>query len=119
MNRRYKLACNFNVVEFEIEERDLYDVADWDAGEIADLDDTGTPIITASEEDLIARILQREYDLLAGIKTVPQAGTKTPPPIVKAEPPSQRQCDWARSLGMKEPELRSKQDVWSYIQKHK
>lgn len=99
MIKIYKLACNFNQVEFEMP---------WD-----------TP------DDIAAETLQREYDLLAGINTVAPAntvskGNKTPqfsPPVL--EKASASQIEWAKNLGMKNPEQCSKKEVWKFIQENK
>ena len=117
MKRAYKLAANFNTVEFEITEDDILAAAH--ECEVTQTDN-GEYVLTkydVSEEELIKRILQKEYDILASINVVNIA-----PPIKQAEPvdkPSQKQIDWAIALGMKNAEKASKKEVWKYIQEHK
>lgn len=117
MKRAYKLAANFNTVEFELDEQDIlaaaheYEVTQTDNGEyvLTEYD--------VSTEELIKRILQREYNILASINVINVA-----PPIKQAEPvekPSEKQIEWAKALGMKNPEKASKKEVWQYIQNNK
>ena len=115
MKRSYKLAANFNTVEFEITNDDLLEVCDPET-EI-EFDEDQIPTTTVEDEVLIKRILHREYDLLARINVVNIA-----PPINQAEkddPPSEKQIAWAKELGMKDAKKHSKKEVWAYIQKHK
>lgn len=115
MKRAYKLAANFNTVEFEITNDDLLEACDFETEVEYDSDET--PTIAVEDEVLIKRILQREYDLLASINVVNIA-----PPIKQAEkinPPSEKQAAFAESLGMKDAMKHDKNDVWAYIQKHK
>lgn len=123
MKRVYKLACNFNTVEVsDITYDDLLDVAD--EGEILYDDDSGERYICPDvfEETLITRLLQREYDIIAEIKTANVIGigsapvAKTQAPV---ERPSDKQIEWARNLGMKDPESHTKQEVSAFIYKHK
>jgi hypothetical protein len=114
MVRNYKLAANFNTVEFEITNEDLLEVLNQDEFE---LNEYGEYEHDVPEEELIKRVLQREYDILAGIKVVNIA-----PDIKQAkqiDPPSEKQAAFAESLGMKDPMKHSKKEVWEYIQKHK
>lgn len=121
MKRSYKLAANFNTVEFEITYDDLLEVCDFET-EI-ELDEDQIPTITVEYEVLIKRILQREYDLLASINVVNIAPPiKQSEPIKQAEkinPPSEKQAAFAESLGMKDAMKHDKNEVWAYIQKHK
>ena len=124
MKKEYKLAANYNTVTItDITEQDLFEVADWETE--VEMDENYNEKLIVAEEILIARMLQREYDLIAGIKVVPPQPMKTvatskpaeeEPPFEK---PSEKQISWARSLGMKDPEKASKQQVWAYIQDHK
>lgn len=115
MNRHYKLAANFNTVEFDILEEDLLQYAKED--EIS-FDDDMIPYLTVDEAVLMSRVLQQEYDILAAIKVVPAqvTGKEAKEPV---EPASEKQIKWALALGMKNPEKASKREVWEFIQKHK
>ena len=122
MKRIYKLAANYNTVEFEVTNDDLLDVVDFD-NEVH-YEDDDSPVFHISKEEMIRRVLQREYDILASIKVVNEA----PAPKVKAaaqseketaDSPTKKQCEWARALGMTNPERKTKQEVWKYIQSHK
>lgn len=121
MKRVYKLAANYNTVEFEVTQEDLKEVIDFDT-EVDYIYEESVNLI--SDEELIRRVLQKEYDILASIKVVNEA----PAPKVKAaaqpeketaDPPTKKQCEWARALGMTNPEKKTKQEVWKYIQIHK
>ena len=112
MKRIYKLAANFNTVEFEVTEDDLLAVLDFET-EVEYEDDI--PVYSITNDELIRRVLQREYDILASLKVVNVA----PAPKVVADAPSEKQCEWARALGMKNPEKKTKKEVWRYIQSHK
>lgn len=120
MEKIYKLAANFNTVEIkDIKLQDLMDMLDWD-NEVS-YDEFDEAQWDVPEEELIGRLLQREYDILAGIKVVnyapPAQGVKTP--VKEEEPASEKQIKWAKALGMKNPEKASKKEVWKYIQEHK
>ena len=120
MTKTYKLAANFNTCEItNITEEDLMTVLDWET-EVS-YDENDVPSWEVSDEELIGRLLQKEYDILAGIKVVnvapPVQTTKTP--VKEEEPASEKQIKWAKSLGMKNPEKATKKEVWLYIQKHK
>ena len=119
MEKIYKLAANFNTVEFTVTEEDLMDVLDWD-NEVY-YNNSDEPQWDVEDSELLKRVLQREYDILASIKVVNIA-----PPIQttksskKAEDkPSEKQIEWAKNLGMKHPEKATKREVWKYIQDHK
>lgn len=115
MKRAYKLAANFNTVEFEITNDDLLEACDFETE--VEYDDENIPTVIVDDEVLIKRILQREYDLLASIQVVNIA-----PPIKQAEkinPPSEKQAKFAEALGMKDAMKHDKKEVWAYIQKHK
>ena len=114
--RRYKLASNYNTVEFEITADEFITVLEED--EVAFLPTTNEPVWDVPDDELIKRILQREFDILASIQgtdIAPAPKAKKPP----AEPASPKQIEWARNLGMKDPEKKSKSEVWAYIQKHR
>lgn len=112
MKRFYKLAANFNTVEFEITYDDLLAVCDFET-EIDEIEfeEDQIPKINVECEVLIKRILQREYDLLSSINVDMQAE--------KINPPSEKQAAWAEALGMKDAMKHDKKEVWAYIQKHK
>ena len=115
MKRVYKLAANFNSVEFEITNDDLMDVLDFENE--AKYDEDGELTFDVPEEVLTKRILQREYDILSSIRVINVA-----PPIKQAEPvepASEKQIKWAESLGMKDAANKSKKELWEYIQAHK
>lgn len=123
MKRVYKLAANFNTVEFELDEQDIfqyymdnYESYMWKEPEFDD--DEGESVTwNVSEDVIIKAILQEEYDILASINVINVA-----PPIKQAEPvekPSEKQIEWAKALGMKNPEKASKKEVWQYIQNNK
>ena len=120
MKRVYKLAANYNTVEFEVTQEDLRKVVDFDT-EVDYINEE--PVYLISDDELTRRILQREYDILSSIKVVNEA----PAPKVttatqrekEADPPTKKQCEWARALGMANPERKTKQELWRYIQSHK
>lgn len=117
MKKVYKLAANFNTVTIvDVEPKDLQRFLDWETE--VEFHEDGTSEWDVSDDELLERLLQHEYDLLAGIKVV-QTAPNTTAKEVEEEKPSERQCDWARSLGMKNPEKKSKKEVWKYIQEHK
>ena len=117
MNRTYKLACNYNVVEITPDIMDLTEMLE----EYENLD-------IVSTEELLTRLLQREYDILASIqvtssvtpspknKSIPKPAPKKP---VEVEKPSPAQIEWAENLGMEDAKYRSKKEVWEYINKYK
>lgn len=135
MKRIYKLAANFNTVEFEIKDDDIlneikseeveYDDEDEDVVAVEYDKDYDIVFTDEAKENALKRILQHEYDILASIKVVnvapaPKVVADTPSaPKVVADTPSEKQCEWARNLGMKNPEKKTKQEVWSYIKSHK
>ena len=115
MKRAYKLAANFNTVEFEITNDDLLEACDFETE--VEYDEEHIPTVIVEDEVLIKRILQKEYDILASINVVNIA-----PPIKQAEkinPPSEKQAAYAESLGMKDAMKHDKKEVWAFIQKHK
>ena len=113
MKRIYKLAANFNTVEFEITDDDILDEI---KPEELEYDDDDEVVFTdEAKENALKRILQHDYDILASLKVVNIA----PAPKVVADAPSEKQCEWARALGMKNPEKKTKKEVWRYIQSHK
>ena len=109
MTRNYKLAANFNTVEFTITEEDMLDALDME-NEI-EYDEDG--------ELIIKRILQREYDMLASINVINVAPDIKQAAQKKIDPPSEKQAAWATALGMKDPMKHDKREVWAFIQKHK
>ena len=122
MKRIYKLAANYNTVEFELTEDDLLETVDIDTE--VHYTDHDSPVFHISNDEMIKRVLQREYDILASIKVVneapaPKVKTTTQPEKEEADPPTKKQCEWARALGMTNPERKTKQEVWKYIQSHK
>lgn len=118
MRRNYKLAANFNTVELlDINSEDLMEVLDWDTEVYYNNSDE--PQWDIEDDELLARLLQREYDILAGIKVVPPQPTSTSEQAKKVEKPSEKQIAWAKNLGMKNPEKATKKEVWKYIQEHK
>ena len=118
MKRTYKLAYNFNTVELEFTEKDYVTVLEED--EMV-LDEEGNlEYYDVEESEIIARILQREFDILTEISQPialerPSQGTKK----LNSEPPSPAQIRWAENLGMKNPEKYSRQEVAEYIQRNK
>ena len=132
MKRVYRLACNFNVVEIVPEEDDLIEMADeFEIG----IDDDGETFYLVGEDELLRRLLQREYDILASIeqkntvnavtprKSPAASGYGKPASKPKTNPafekPSQAQIEWAKNLGMEDAADKSKKEVWEYIQKYK
>jgi hypothetical protein len=119
MNRTYKLACNFNTVEItDISYEDLLEVANFE--EIGKAEN-GDRFAFVDEEELLTRLLQREYDIIAGVKTANVIGVGATPikqAQAPAEPPSEKQINWARNLGMVAPERHSRQEVAAYIAKY-
>lgn len=119
MNRTYKLACNFNTVEItDISYEDLLEVANFE--EIGKAEN-GDRFAFVDEEALLTRLLQREYDIIAGVKTANVIGVGATPikqAQAPAEPPSEKQINWARNLGMVAPERHSRQEVAAYIAKY-
>ena len=119
MKRSYKLAANYNVVELEFTDDDLKTFAKEEeiVLEYDELADDYSMRYEVSNETLIKRLLQYEYDILASINVINAApAIKNNPPIEK---PTQKMIDWATNLGMKNAENKSKGEVWNYIQKHK
>ena len=115
MVRNYKLAANFNTVEFEITDDEILEEI---KPEELEYDEDGEVVFTdAAKDNALKRILQHEYDLLASINVVNIA-----PPIKQAEkinPPSEKQAAWAEALGMKDAMKHDRKEVWAFIQKHK
>lgn len=115
MIRNYKLAANFNTVEFEITDEDILQEI---PPEDLEYDQAAEVFFTdEAKENAIKRILQREYDILASVKVINVA-----PPIKQVEPidpPSEKMIRWAENLGMKDAAKRSKQEVFEFIQKNK
>lgn len=120
MNRTYKLACNFNTVEIsDISYAELLEMAKFDE---VGLDENGNKIAFVEDSILLARLLQREYDIIAEVKTANVIGVGAAPikqAQAPAEPPSERQIEWARNLGMDHPERHSKQEVAAYISRNR
>lgn len=123
MIRNYKLACNFNTVEIsDITDDDLL-LMEKD-GECSDLDFIDDENYTyVSEDELMRRLLQKEYDIIAAVKTANVIGVSaapqkaaTPAPMDR---PSEKQIEWARNLGMDHPERRTRAEVANYIRGHK
>ena len=115
MTRNYKLAANFNTVEFEITDDEVLE--EIKPEELAYDDDDEVVFTDEAKENALKRILQREHDLLASIDVINIA-----PPIKQAEkidPPSEKQAAFAEALGMKDAMKHDKSEVWAYIQKHK
>ena len=115
MNRNYKLAANFNTVEFEITDDEILEEIKPD--ELEYDEDDEVVFTHAAKDNALKRILQRESDLLASINVVNIA-----PPIKQAEkinPPTEKQAAFAEYLGMKDAMKHDKKEVWDYIQKHK
>lgn len=122
MRRNYKLAANFNTVELvDINSEDLMEVLDWDTEVYYNNSDE--PQWDIEDEELLARLLQREYDILAGIKVVPPQPTSTTTTSSnkkdKKDKPSEKQILWAKNLGMKNPEKSTSYEVSKYIQEHR
>jgi hypothetical protein len=116
MKKTYKLACNFNTVE-------ISDISTDDLLEVAKFDEVGPGgEIFVEDSVLVARLLQREYDIIAEVKTANVIGVGAAP-IKQAqapvEGPSERQIEWARNLGMDHPERHSKQEVAAYIHRNR
>jgi hypothetical protein len=120
MNKIYKLAANFNTVEFVVSDEEIERVARerfLDDSLFLELTEGDEEIrVTEIEKDAALKfILQREYDFLSNIKTVKPAQTiQAAEP--EFEPASDKQIAWAKSLGMRNAEKSSKQEVWAYIQ---
>lgn len=115
MTRNYKLAANFNTVEFEITDDEILEEITPEELEY----DTDDEVVFTDEarNNALKRILQREYDILASINVInvaPDIKQKS-----KIDPPSEKQAAFAESLGMKDPMKHDKKEVWDYIQKHK
>lgn len=118
MTRKYKLAANFNTVELEFTDDDLFSVAECIGIDPEFDEETETWSFNDAYEDLALRhLLQQEYDILASVKVVGAIPTATPAEAF--EPASEKQIKWAKNLGMKNPEKASKKEVWKYIQDHK
>lgn len=115
MIRTYKLAANFNTVEFELTDNEIFD--EIKPEELKYDEDDEVVFTDEAIDNALKRILQREYDTLASIKVVNIA-----PDIKQAKQinaPSEKQAAWAEALGMKDARKRDKKEVWAYIQKHK
>lgn len=85
MVRVYKLAANFNTVEFSI----------------------GPDV----SEDEIPAILQKEYDFLANIKTVSPVPTTGKTKSEDVEPPTEKQIEVMKRFGLKVTKGMSKEDA--------
>ena len=110
LNKHYKLASNFNCVEFDIDNAVINDHLNEYYFK--------TGVEQPEDEEVIKYILQKEYDILSSIEgcDIPPAKKVQSKPIT---PPSKTQADCARSLGMKNPEKHDKKEVWQYINDHK
>lgn len=116
MNRTYKLACNYNVVEITPDIMDLAEMLE----DYENLD-------IVSNEELLKRLLQREYDILSSIQVTsavtpmakPKPAPKPEPKSAPTERPSPAQIEWAENLGMEDAKYRSKKEVWEFINKYK
>lgn len=112
MKKTYKLACNFNTVE-------ISDISTDDLLEVAKFDEVGPGgEILVEDSVLMARLLQREYNIISEIQTANVIGVGAAPikqTQAPVEGPSERQIEWARNLGMDHPERHSKQEVAAYI----
>lgn len=115
MIRNYKLAANFNTVEFEITDNEILEEIQ---PEEFEYDEDNEVVFTdEARNNALKRILQREYDTLASIRVVNIA-----PDIKQAKqitPPSEKQAAWAEALGMKDAMKHDRKEVWAFIQKHK
>lgn len=121
MNKIYKLAANFNTVEFVVSDEEIERVArerfldDSLFLELTEGDEEEIRVTEIEKDAALKFILQREYDFLSNIKTVKPAQTiQAAEP--EFEPASDKQIAWAKSLGMRNAEKSSKQEVWAYIQ---
>ena len=86
MKRVYKLAANFNTVEFEVTDADLNQYVNLDNPNECEYDEDGG-FYAIAEEKILARLLQKEYDIIAGIDVVKPAPV---PEKAKASAPDNR-----------------------------
>jgi hypothetical protein len=117
MIRNYKLAANFNTVEFEITDDMIIDALM--PAEIGYDENDELVFSDESAHAAIKRILQREYDMLASIKVINIAPDIKQAAQKQVNPPSEKQAAWAEALGMIDPMKHDKKEVWAFIQKHK
>jgi hypothetical protein len=118
MKKTYKLAHNFNTVEFELEDNDVILDSYVLPEEIVDYDENLVPVHNVDRDELVLRFLKKEYDILAQIAPA-AAPAATRAPAEPFEPASQSQISWAKNLGMADADKRSKREVFAYIQAHK
>lgn len=111
MEKEYVLACDFNTVRFKVTEDELYEY-----GRANDLINDYDEL-DVSWEELEARYLQEQYDILASIKTKPPVKYVTKPaePETPKDPPTEAQINKARSLGIKNPEKMDKETLRAKI----
>lgn len=123
MERIYKLAANFNTVEFKPTREDLLEMVDYDSADVF-YDENFNPQVVVEDNVLLERLLQREYDILTSISPVrPIAGKPQQvsiPPRTRTEPekPTEGQIRWAKSKGIPNPESMTKQELWKLRQKY-
>lgn len=143
MNRTYKLASNFNTVEFTITDEDYFNYVNpiQTINEMAIEDGYPEESILSYDEWLKA-ILQEEYDILASIKPIdpinairienkaptsplkPSEGVKVPlnnkkPSTAVFEAPTEAQISFAQSLGIINAAEYSKKELWALIKEMK
>lgn len=143
MTRTYKLASNFNTVEFTITEEDYFDYANPIklANDLAIEEGYPEEPILSYEEWLQAK-LQEEYDILASIKPIepinaPRIENKAPTSPIKPsgvpkytlnnkkpstavyEAPTEAQISFAESLGIVNAAEYSKKELWALIKEMK
>jgi hypothetical protein len=121
MERIYKLAANFNTVEFKPTREDLLEMVDYDSADVF-YDENFNPQVVVEDNVLLERLLQREYDILASISPVQPIAGK--PQQVAAsqrtvgDKPTDGQIRWAKSKGIPDPESMTKQELWKLRQKY-
>lgn len=143
MTRTYKLASNFNTVEFTITDDDYFDYVSpiKIANEMAVEDGYPEEPILLYDEWLKIK-LQEEYDILASIKPIepinaprienkaptsplkPSGGPKIPlnnkkPSTAVFEAPTEAQISFAESLGIVNAAEYSKKELWALIKEMK
>lgn len=143
MTRTYKLAANFNTVEFTITDEDYFDYVNpiKAANDMAVEDGYPEDPILSYDEWLKA-VLQEEYDILTSIKPVeplnaPRIENKAPTSPVKPsgaprytlnnkkpstgvfEAPTEAQISFAESLGIMNAAEYSKKELWALIKEMK
>lgn len=121
MERIYKLAANFNTVEFKPTREDLLEMVNYDSADVF-YDENFNPQVVVEDNVLLERLLQREYDILASISPVQPIAGKSQQGVNQqrtvGDKPTEGQIQWAKRKGIPNPESMTKQELWKLRQKY-